>query len=102
MPRQYIPILLYALLAGAFPAVTLMVFKLIRPDSRSEGAKLEPYECGVPGGKRVARALLYASNIIAILFVIFDVEIVFLFPWAIRYSFLGHMDCSRCWCFWGF
>ena len=48
MPSQYIPILIYALLAAAFPAVTLAIFKYIRPDSKATGAKLEPYECGVP------------------------------------------------------
>src|ERR1700679_3451447 len=48
MPSQYIPILIYAVLAASFPAVSLMVFKLIRPDMKANGAKLEPYECGVP------------------------------------------------------
>ena len=89
MPRQYIPILIYAVLAAAFPAITLMVFKLIRPDSRSDGAKLEPYECGVPAESDSRGRYSVRFYIIAILFVIFDVEIIFLFPWAIRYSFLG-------------
>ena len=89
MPRQYIPILIYAVLAGAFPAVTLMIFKLIRPDSRADGAKLEPYECGVPAESDSRGRYSVRFYIIAILFVIFDVEIIFLFPWAIRYSFLG-------------
>jgi len=89
MPRQYIPILIYAVLAAAFPGVTLMIFKLIRPDSRADGAKLEPYECGVPTESDSRGRYSVRFYIIAILFVIFDVEIIFLFPWAIRYSFLG-------------
>ena len=100
MPRQYIPILIYALLAGAFPAVTLLVFKLIRPDSRTDGAKLEPYECGVPAESDSRGRYSVRFYIIAILFVIFDVEMIFLFPWAMRYSFLGTYGCSRCSCFW--
>ena len=71
MPRQYIPIFIYLLLAAAFPAVTLIIFKFVRPDSTTVGAKLERF------------------YIVAILYVIFDVEIIFLFPWAIRYSVLG-------------
>jgi len=41
MPSRYIPILIYAILAAAFPAVTLIIFKFIRPDSTSAGAKLK-------------------------------------------------------------
>ena len=48
MPPHYIPIFIYAALAAAFPAVTLIIFKYIRPDMRGVGAKLKPYECGIP------------------------------------------------------
>ena len=76
-------------LAAAFPAVTLIVFKFIRPEMRATGAKLEPYECGVPpeGSSRGRYSVRF--YIVAILFVIFDVETIFLFPWAIKYSQLG-------------
>ena len=86
MPRQYIPILIFALLAMAFPAVTLVLFKLIRPDSRAIGAKLKPYECGVPAEGDARGRYSVRFYIIAILFVIFDVETVFLFPWAVLFS----------------
>jgi NADH-quinone oxidoreductase subunit A len=86
MPTQYIPILLFALLAGAFPAVTLVICKLIRPDSRAVGAKLKPYECGVPAESDSRGRYSVRFYIIAILFVIFDVETVFLFPWAVLFS----------------
>jgi len=89
MPRQYIPIFIYAALAAAFPAVTLLVFKLIRPNSRGGGAKLEPYECGVPAESDSRGRYSVRFYIVAILYVIFDVETIFLFPWAIRYSTLG-------------
>jgi NADH-quinone oxidoreductase subunit A len=86
MPRQYIPILLFAALAAAFPGVTLVLCKLIRPDSRNIGAKLKPYECGVPAESDARGRYSVRFYIIAILFVIFDVETVFLFPWAVLFS----------------
>jgi NADH-quinone oxidoreductase subunit A len=89
MPSQYIPILIYAILAAAFPAVTLLIFKYIRPDSSSTGAKLEPYECGVPPEGTARGRYSVRFYIVAILFVIFDVETIFLFPWAIKFGQLG-------------
>ncbi len=89
MPRQYIPIFIFAVLAAAFPAVTLIIFKYIRPDSRAIGAKLKPYECGIPPEGDARGRYSVRFYIIAILFVIFDVETIFLFPWAVEYGFLG-------------
>ena len=89
MPSQYIPILIYAVLAASFPAVSLMVFKLIRPDMKPNGAKLEPYECGVPPEGNARGRYSVRFYMVAILFVIFDVETIFLFPWAIKYGQLG-------------
>jgi NADH:ubiquinone oxidoreductase subunit 3 (subunit A) len=80
MPSQYIPILIYAVLAASFPAVSLMVFKLIRPDMKANGAKLEPYECGVPPEGNARGRYSVRFYMVAILFVIFDVETIFLFP----------------------
>lgn len=89
MPAEYIPVFIFALLAGAFPAVTLVLFRFIRPKMIAVGDKLKPYECGVPaeGGSRGRYSVRF--YIIAILFVIFDVETIFLFPWAVKYQELG-------------
>src|SRR6202043_1740315 len=86
MPGQYIPIIIFALLAAAFPGVTLVLMKLIRPDSRPVGDKLKPYECGVPAESDARGRYSVRFYIIAILFVIFDVETIFLFPWAVLFS----------------
>jgi len=86
MPGAYIPVLIYAALAVAFPAVTLLFAKLIRPASTSIGDKLKAYECGIlPEGDSRGR---YSTRfyIIAMLFVVFDVETMFLIPWAILYK----------------
>ena len=89
IPVQYIPILIFAALAAAFPAVTLVVFKLVRPNPPPTGAKREAYECGVPAEGTSRGRYGVRFYIIAILFVIFDVEIIFLFPWAVKFSQMG-------------
>jgi NADH-quinone oxidoreductase subunit A len=86
MPSEYLPVLLYAALVIAFPAVTLLAAKLIRPTSTSFGAKLKPYECGIPPEGNARHRYSVRFYIIAMLFVIFDVETMFLIPWAILYK----------------
>jgi len=83
MPHEYIPVLIFAFLAAAVPGVTLLLFKLIRPTSNSIGAKLKPYECGIPAESDARARYSVRFYIVAILFVIFDVETIFLFPWAL-------------------
>jgi NADH-quinone oxidoreductase subunit A len=86
MPNQYLPVLIYAALVIAFPAVTLIAAKLIRPTSTNVGAKLKPYECGIPPEGDARRRYSVRFYIIAMMFVIFDVETMFLIPWAISYK----------------
>ncbi len=86
MPTQYIPIFIFAALAAAFPAVSLLIFKLIRPTPVAVGAKLKPYECGVEAEGDTRGRYSVRFYIVAILFVIFDVETTFLFPWAVLFS----------------
>jgi NADH-quinone oxidoreductase subunit A len=89
MPAQYIPILIFAVLAAAFPCVTLIAAKYLRPESKTTGARVEAYESGIPIEGSARGRYSTRFYIIAILFVIFDVETIFLFPWAIRFSQLG-------------
>lgn len=86
MPREYIPVFIFAALAAAFPAVTILIFKLIRPTATSQGAKLAPYECGIAAESDARGRYSVRFYIVAILFVIFDVETIFLFPWAINFA----------------
>jgi NADH-quinone oxidoreductase subunit A len=85
MPNAYLPVLIYAVLVIAFPAITLLLAKFIRPDSTSVGAKLKPYECGIPPENDARGRYSVRFYIVAMLFVIFDVETMFLIPWAILY-----------------
>src|SRR6059036_1832272 len=80
MQSAYIPVLIYAVLVIAFPAVTLMLAKFIRPASTSVGAKLKPYECGIPPESDSRGRYSVRFYIVAMLFVIFDVETMFLIP----------------------
>jgi NADH-quinone oxidoreductase subunit A len=89
MPSAYIPVLIFAVLVAAFPAVTLVIMKFIRPTPRPVGAKLKPYECGVPAEGDARGRYSVRFYIIAMLFVIFDVETMFLFPWAIQFKTFG-------------
>jgi NADH-quinone oxidoreductase subunit A len=92
MPVAYIPVFLFALLVLSFPVLTLLVFKLIRPESRGGPAKLQPYECGIPAESNARGRYSARFYVVAMLFVIFDVETIFLFPWAILYRswIIGH------------
>jgi len=88
MPSGYIPIFIFLAIAIAFPTVTIIAAKLIRPSAPS-AIKLEAYECGIKAASDSRGRYTVRFYIIAILFVIFDVETIFLFPWAIRYKALG-------------
>ena len=87
-PLNYVPILLFIGIALAFGLVSLLVGKIVRPH-RPYKAKLVPYESGSPlfQDARVQFPMRY--YIIAMLFVIFDIEVVFLFPWAVVFQKIG-------------
>ncbi|MGB7497760.1 MAG: NADH-quinone oxidoreductase subunit A [Candidatus Acidiferrum sp.] len=85
MPAAYIPVLIFALLVLSFPVLALLIFKLLRPESRGGPAKFLPYECGVPAESNARGRYSARFYVVAMLFVIFDVETMFLFPWAILY-----------------
>jgi NADH-quinone oxidoreductase subunit A len=88
MPSGYIPILIFMVVAIVFPIVALVAAKLVRP-SAPFLAKLEAYECGIKAASDSRGRYTVRFYIIAILFVIFDVETIFLFPWAVRYRLLS-------------
>src|SRR5256885_14001190 len=88
MPSGYLPIFIFLAIAVLFPTVTIIAAKLIRPSAPSL-TKLEAYECGIKAASDSRGRYTVRFYIVAILFVIFDVETIFLFPWAIRYKALG-------------
>ncbi len=85
---QYLPILLFMIIAvGLATVITIIPFILSkrRPDSE----KLSPYECGFEGEGPVRSEFNVQFYLVAILFIIFDLEIAFLFPWAVSLKGLG-------------
>jgi len=89
MLSDYLPIVLLATLALLFAAVSIGASSLLRPH-RPTPAKLAPYECGIeperlPKGERFS----VKFYVVAMLFIIFDIETIFLFPWAVGFRKLG-------------
>lgn len=82
MLQAYVPILLFLLVAIAFAVGTLIVAGLVRP-GRPGRVKLEPYECGIEPLTDARDRYSIRYYLVAMLFVIFDVETVFMFPWAV-------------------
>ncbi|SPP63752.1 NADH-quinone oxidoreductase subunit A [Nitrospira lenta] len=94
VPANYLPILLFIGIAIAFGAVSLLAGWFVRP-SRPYRAKLAPYESGSPLFQDARVKIPMRYYIIAMLFVIFDVEIVYMFPWAVAFSKLGFVGLAE-------
>ena len=85
MYQDFLPIIIFTVLAAVLIGVPLGLQYLLSPRKNKGGDKLTSYECGeLPEGSAWVK-----FNIIALIFLIFDVEIVFLFPWAVVYQDLG-------------
>lgn len=85
---SYFPIALQFILAAGFVGLTMFVTHVVGPNLRTR-KKLKPFESGInpSGNARQPFAIKYFLT--AILFVLFDVEVIFLYPWAINYRELG-------------
>ena len=87
---NYAVLLVAALIVISVPVLTLFILTPLIRASRATKAKLEPYECGIaPTSLAFDHRFSVRYFLIAVLFIIFDVETVFLFPWAIRFKQLG-------------
>ncbi|HEY8403790.1 MAG TPA: NADH-quinone oxidoreductase subunit A [Flavobacteriales bacterium] len=86
--EQYYPVLIMAGLALGFVITTMVVSHLIGPKRKSE-LKESSFECGVEsqGNARTPFSIKYF--LVAILFVLFDVEVIFMYPWAVNFRELG-------------
>jgi NADH-quinone oxidoreductase subunit A len=85
MLREYLPVLLQILVAMLFAVSALLVSVLVGKRGKRTHAKDLPYECGMlPEGERLPRFSV-KFYIVAMLFILFDIEIVFMYPWAVVY-----------------
>ena len=86
---HYFPVLVFAVLAAALPLGTIVAARVVQRQ-RPNPAKLEPYECGIePSTSAFDTRFSVRYFLIAVLFVVFDVETIFLFPWAVMFNRLG-------------
>jgi len=85
---DYLPVLLFLVLGAIFVPLNLLIGSLIRPRI-NEPDKYAPYECGEESEGHLFNQFNPRFYVIALIFVIFEVELVFLFPWAIRLRELG-------------
>ena len=88
MPHNSVPIFIFLALVGTLLPITLLPAKLVSPDNPSK-TKLMPYECGIDPVDSARGRYTVRYYIIAILFVVFDVETIFLFPWAVKFKAFG-------------
>jgi NADH-quinone oxidoreductase subunit A len=85
---QYAPIALMFLVALGFVGATMVATHLLGPNRKTK-TKLESFECGIEsqGNARVPFNIKYF--LVAILFVLFDIEVIFMYPWAVNFKELG-------------
>lgn len=82
--EQFLPILVMIILATGFAVVSLTASRLLGP-RKPTPAKSAPYECGIIPTRQPAQRFPVRFYLVAMIFVIFDIEIIFLYPWAVMY-----------------
>jgi NADH-quinone oxidoreductase subunit A len=87
-PEDYIPIMIQSFIVLGFVITTMVLTHMLGP-SRKTKQKLENFECGIEGMGNARSPFSVKYFLIAILFVLFDVEIIFMYPWAVNFNDLG-------------
>jgi len=85
---QYLPVIILLLLAVVFGAISLVMSHLLAP-KRPSAAKDAPYECGIVPSREPPERFPVSFYIVAMLFIMFDIEIIFLYPYAVANKALG-------------
>jgi NADH-quinone oxidoreductase subunit A len=88
MLDSYLPILTLIIIAVGFSIGSIVLSRLIGQKKPSE-IKLAPYECGMPPVGSARERFSVKFYIIAMLFIVFDIEVVFMYPWAVMFKRLG-------------
>jgi NADH-quinone oxidoreductase subunit A len=88
MPEGYLPILVMVVIAFAFAAIALGVSAALGP-RRHNSAKHEPYEAGILPFGDAKRRIPVQFYLVAVLFILFDVEVILMYPWAVAARKLG-------------
>jgi NADH-quinone oxidoreductase subunit A len=85
---DYVPIVLMFLVAAGFVGVTMVVTHWLGPKRKTK-VKLESFECGIEPRGNARQAFPIRYFLVAILFVLFDVEVIFMYPWAVNFKDFG-------------
>lgn len=85
---QYLPILVMLILGITFAGASLVMSKLVSP-KRPSAAKAAPYECGIVPGQAPPERFPVRFYLVAMIFVVFDIEIIFLYPYVVIHDQLG-------------
>ena len=87
-PIDYLPIAIMFIVAMGFVLTTIFVTHLLGPKRKSE-IKLDTFECGIESKENARLPFSIKYFLIAILFVLFDIEVIFMYPWAVSFLKLG-------------
>src|SRR6218665_1943174 len=88
LPKDFLPLLVQIGAAVGFVAMTIVATHYLGPRLKSK-RKEEPFECGIESVGDARTPISVRYFLIAILFVLFDVEIIFMYPWAVNFKKLG-------------
>ncbi len=86
MLREYLPVLLQIIVAMGFAGSALLVSVLVGKSGKRTRAKDTAYECGMVPQGEAQRRFSVKFYLVAMLFILFDLEIVFMYPWAVVYK----------------
>jgi NADH-quinone oxidoreductase subunit A len=86
---QYLPVVVLLGLAVVFGVISLLASRLLAPN-RPSAAKEAPYECGIVPSREPPERFPVSFYVVAMLFVMFDIEIIFLYPYAVNAEGLGY------------
>ena len=93
MLAEYLPTLLFLIVATGIGVALIVIGNVLGP-KRPSAEKLSPYECGFAPFEDAHMQLDVRYFLIAILFIVFDLEIAFVFPWALVFRELGAKICE--------
>ena len=96
LPIDYVPIILQMVLALAFVGVTMLATHFIGPKVKS-AIKMETWECGLDSIGNARNPFSIKYFLTAILFVLFDVEVIFMYPWAVNFKDMAGSDMGMFW-----
>src|SRR3954464_7286454 len=85
---QYLPLLVMLIHAALFAGLSFLASRLMAPQ-RPTSAKAAPYECGIVPDREPAERFPVRFYLVAMIFIIFDIEIIFIYPWAVVFRQLG-------------